>query len=152
MESDDAQWLVFSAAKTAWYCLTRHLHFRQCIKHLRWRTSSTLQTAKPVIILNFQETVIIHQADCTYETSVLWCFQLLCCVGILLVVNVFFWLLHRPTLLKGLWSICYDKLHILLFCDYACDICCIYHLEGLSNVYCCCYAQSIQNTHFAPHI
>jgi len=26
------------------------------------------------------------------------------------------------------------------------NICCVYHLEGLSNVYCCCYAWSIQNT------
>jgi len=39
---------------------------------------------------------------------------------------------------------------LLFFCDSACDICCIYHLEGLFNVYCCCYAWSIQNTHFAP--
>jgi len=46
-ESDDAKWLVFSAAKTAWYTVWPDI-CTAGIKHLRWRTSATLLTAKPV--------------------------------------------------------------------------------------------------------
>jgi len=58
----------------------------------------------------------------------------------------------------------YEKLHILLFCDFTCVTFAVFIiLEGMSNVYCCCYARtqtfgteaslaSAVEANFAPYI
>ena len=141
---------------SGWYSVQQILHdivwpdiCTAGIKHLRWRNSATLQTAKPV---NHSE--ISRDCDNTPSRLHIWDFR---------VVMLSIALLCRHTasckcsfgFCIHCWKDCGELVmtsYILLFCDSACDICCIYYLEGLSNVYCCCYAWSIQNTHFAAHI
>ena len=134
------------------------------IKHLRWRTSATLQIAKPV-----NQSELSRDSDNIPNRLHIWDFHVvmlsvaLLCTS-MLVVYVFFWLLH--TLLKGLWWIAVMKSynHILLFCDFTYLTFAVFIiLEGLSNVYCCCYAwtqnfgteatlASAVEANFAPYI
>jgi len=105
-----------------------------------WLTSATLWTTKPV-----NQSELSRNGDNTPNrlhiqdfSVVMFCRHTASCKCVLLA----FAYIGEKTVV----NYSYDRLHILLFCDCVCDICCVYHLEGLSNVYYCCYAWGIQNT------
>jgi len=110
-----------------------------CIKHLRWCTSTTLQIAKPV-----NQSELSRDCVNTPNRLYIWDFRVVMMLSNALLCPFGFCInCWKDFDELQLWQATYFAVLWLCIITFAVVI----HLQGLSNVYCCCYAWSIQNTH-----